>query len=478
MIPVRYIYIFFSIISVLSVLALLKYPGQTYVYIIFTVISNTLLYFGVRKNAIFFDTFIGVFFWLGFWLKLTYRVTFMDGIFQEGVGNFTGSGSEFDVALLVTSCGMFGLIAISYIREKYFFRYPQKQNNNLSGSGLFMFYINNRIFILIGFVILIIGVAYTNYYYGFYQRGSIPKTILPYGLGGIYKWFLLFGLASFSALILKFEFTLKNNATYLPMGLAIAETFLSSVSLLSRAMILNIGALLYGAIHTSRIHKFKSDKHFYVPVIIAVVIIFLISLVIVKQLRNIEQGNSRSSSGSNIELVEFAKSTKILFLDRWVGIEGVLAVTSYPKKGWGLWNTAWKEKFDINKTSFYDNDIITSPYINTDKTRHHFISLPGILAFFFYPGSYVFLFVGMMFIGLIAAVIEFSVYKLGNKNLILCALLSQVVAYRYAHFGYVPGQSYLLFGTLFLNLFIIYFSDKIFIYWYKYKLDIYNKIFP
>ena len=137
-----------------------------------------------------------------------------------------------------------------------------------------------------------------------------------------------------------------------------------------------------------------------------------------------------------------------------------MAVSSYPHLGWDLWRTALKETYNENETSFYDNNFIESSYVNTDKTKHHFISLPGIIAFFFYPGSFWFLFISMFMLGGFAAMIEFSVYKLGGRNVILCALLAQVVAYRFASFGYVPAQSYLLLGSLFLNLFIIYFAEK------------------
>jgi uncharacterized membrane protein len=65
----------------------------------------------------------------------------------------------------------------------------------------------------------------------------------------------------------------------------------------------------------------------------------------------------------------------------------------------------------------------------------------------------------MFALGSFAAFVEFSVYKLGGMNVILCALLAQVVAFRFASFGYVPAQSYLLFGSLFLNIFIIYFAE-------------------
>jgi hypothetical protein len=135
--------------------------------------------------------------------------------------------------------------------------------------------------------------------------------------------------------------------------------------------------------------------------------------------------------------------TNALLIDRWVGIEGVMAVSSSPKLGWDLWREAWREKYSEHSTSFYDMNLIDSPYIGIDMSQHHFISLPGVIAFFFYPGSYLFLFGCLFLLGAFAASIEVAAFRLGGANLILCSLMAQVVAFRYASFGYVPGQSYL-----------------------------------
>jgi hypothetical protein len=164
---------------------------------------------------------------------------------------------------------------------------------------------------------------------------------------------------------------------------------------------------------------------------------------------------------SNLVSAAVKSMAKPLFLDRWVGIEGVMAISSSSKLGWNLLQEAWQEKYSENTISFYDKNLIKSDYLHTDFTKNHYISLPGILAFFFYPGSFIFLFCSMFLLGLFAALIELAALKLGGNNLILCALIAEVVAYRYASFGYVPAQSYLLFGTIFLNLIIIYFIDKV-----------------
>jgi hypothetical protein len=137
-----------------------------------------------------------------------------------------------------------------------------------------------------------------------------------------------------------------------------------------------------------------------------------------------------------------------------------MAVSSYPDLGWDLWKRAWQERYSHSGTSMYDLTFIKSSYVGMDMSKYHFISLPGILAFFYYPGSYPFLFISMLLLGFVGAAIEIFVYRLGGGNMILCSLMAQVVAYRYAHFGYAPNQSYLLFGSIFLNILIIYLLGK------------------
>lgn len=472
------LYFICSIIFGLFIFTILEYTGNKSIYLLFTVVSNTLLFYGFRKNAIMFDAFVGVFFWLGFWVKLSIRVAFMDGQFRESVGHFDGTGGAFDYALLVSSCGFSGLIVASYIREKFIFVYPERITDE-NTKGLFRFYQDNRKYILTGFIILFVFVAISNTYYGIYQRGTIPRTILPFGLSGIYKWLLLFGGASISALILKYEFTLNKKTTYTVAIICLLESFLSNVSLLSRGMILNTSALVYGVIKSTNIYNIKSSVKYLITSLLIFLILFISSVLIVNYARS--SGFMKIFVGDNITMDKIHKNniqsfrenwksnkrtTELLFIDRWVGVEGMMAISSYPDRGWGLWGEAWREKIIYNKLSFYDKNIIESPYLNTDLSKHHYISLPGIIAFCFYPGSFIFLFICTFTLGIIATIIEISAYKLGGKNIILCALLAQVVAYRYAHFGYAPKQSYLIFCALYLNLIIIYLSNKILSYRY------------
>lgn len=449
-----------------------KYPGNGLVYVLFTLTLNTLLYQGFRKNHIFFDTFIGVLFWLGYWLKFTFRMAFLEGRFHEPVGlNFDYTGAAYDRALLVTSCGVAALLLVSWLRGRFIFNYPDRKIGT-GLEGLFVFYKKHRYSVWLCFFGIFIAIALSNAWLGIYQRGVPPRTVLPYKLGGIYTWLLMFGNASVTALILEFELLIHKRVTYIGVMLCMLESFLSSVSMMSRAMVINVATLAFGTLKSIRMKAAKLPSiSFSVVISAAFVIFFGLSLYLVLQMRLFY---FNTAYGDRLEKIEISqkflsstgRSTKLLLLDRWVGIEGSMAVSSHPDLGKELWKKAWKEKYTNFGTSFYDLHIASSGYSQSDKRVHH-ISLPGILAFLFYPGSFPFLFGAMFFAAALAFGIEYFTYRLSGENVILTAMMAQVVAFRYAHFGYVPGQSYLLFGTLVVNVVMIYLLNRFLSYRYQ-----------
>ena len=457
----------------LSCLAMLQYQGNPLVYILFALLGNALVLNGFRRQASFFDTFIGIFFWLGFFLKLSIRVAFMDGRFAEAVGAFDGSGAAFDRALWVSSIAFAGLLLASAIRQRLF-SYPASAPD-ISASGLYQFYCRHRNWLLIGFALLIVLVAASNAVLGVYQRGMVTRATLPFGLNGVYKWLLQFGLASGSALVIRFELERSRTMSLPAIFLPLLESFLCNLSLLSRGMILNATGLGVGAWRQLQALRLRLGVARLSLAALVFVLLFVSSVFAVNYLRAFTylQVSPAGASGA-LAADQAARAagqasdmTKPLLIDRWVGMEGVMAVTSAPDLGWELWREAWKEKYDQRTLSLYDRRFIESPYTYIkDKDNFHFISLPGMVAFLFYTGSGWFLFAGMLVAGLIAALFEIACYRCCGRNLVLCSLLAQVIAFRYASFGYVPGQSYLLFGSLLLNIVLIWAADVMLVKWY------------
>lgn len=457
-------YLFWIPVVVLFLMGSSKYIGSFYVYLMFSLAANLLLYCGFRKKAIFFDTFIGVFFWLGFWLKFTDRIVFSEGIFSLAP-YFDGTSEAFDRALLVATCGLLGLILASFAREKLWYCYP-KTIAEFQHYGLLTFYKHYRKRVWFLFILLIILVGLSNVYLGIYQRGMLPQTMLPFGFNGIYTWLLMFGLASISAVMIRLEMIQTQRCVATVVGMGLFESFVSNTSMLSRGMLLNAGALLYGVLSALKRYSVTEMIKSMLIVLLIFSTFFVSSVLIVNYLRI-------SIFQTKVEAVKTEAVKGMispLFLGRWLGIEEVLAVSSRPELGWDIWNEAWKEKPTVQdeKTHFFDRVFTKTPQIEIDRTKHHFIStLPGVVAFFFYPGSFQFLFVAMFCLGLFAAGFEYITYHLSGMNVILSALFAQVLAFRFMNFGYAPTQSYLLLGTLLANVVIIYVLNWILAVYYK-----------
>lgn len=448
------------IICALSFAAGLNYHGHWSVYLLFTLVANTLFFNGFRRRAIYFDTFIGIFVWLGFWLKFSVRVAFFSGEFYEPIGAFDGSSMAFDRALNISTCGISAFLLASLVRQK-FFSYPDSPIA-CARSGLFHLYKAHRKLVIGAFLCLVFLVSTTNAWLGIYQRGMVTQTVLPYGMNGVFKWLLQFGMASISALIIRFEIELNREVSLVAIVSSLLEAFFSNVSLLSRGMILNSMGLCIGAVRTIQAAKTKLSLLRASIAALVFVALFATSVFSVNYLRANAFAGAATNDSTRAAMGVARGMTTSLFLDRWVGIEGVMAVSSSKLLGWELWHEALAEKFQEKRLSLYDRVFIDSPYANasTDNPNNHFVSLPGVVAFFYYPGSYIFLFVALFFLGLFAAAIECFAYRFGGRNWVLCSLFAQVIAFRYVSFGYVPGQSYLLLGSLVLNVLFIFAADK------------------
>jgi hypothetical protein len=441
---------FFLIVILLTFFGVINYQGNKFIYLLFSVVANFFLYFSFRKQALFFDTFLGIFLWLGIWMKMTIHIAFYESRFSEGLHGFSLTPGDFDEALIVASTAFLALMFASKIREKFFI-YPKKVLQRY--DGIYYFYKNHRNKILFFYIVFFVFIAISNFYLGIYQRGEITQTFLPYGLNGIYKWLLLFGLSTFGALLLTYEFALQKKTTYFVPILVLVETCVTNISLLSRGMVLNGSGLGYGMIKEVYTQHIKTNMKFWIGVIFSFIFLFLVSVIIVNNVREYKN-NLEPTLGSSVE--HNVNRVVGLFVNRWVGAEGLLAVVHSDKKGWELFNKAVHEKYNEHSTSFYDLNLINSSYKNIDFSKHHYMSLPGFIAFFYYTGSLLFVILMMIILSFFASSIEVLAYKMGGKSLILTSLFAEVMAYRFTHFGYVPMQSYLLFGTIVVNIFIIY----------------------
>ena len=137
---VFYIKLFISLfLFFIFIKTLLAYKGNSLIYILFSLISNYLIWFSFRKKFSFFETFFSLFIWLGFWFKFSIIISFYNQSFSNIVGSFNYLPAQFDYALIVSTVGIAGIIFAGHFRE-FFFSYPVININNFSKSLIYTKY--------------------------------------------------------------------------------------------------------------------------------------------------------------------------------------------------------------------------------------------------------------------------------------------------------------------------------------------------
>ena len=156
---------------------------------------------------------------------------------------------------------------------------------------------------------------------------------------------------------------------------------------------------------------------------------------------------------------------RIIFVikNRFVGLDGMAAVSSYPDKNFSLFFEGLKEEANFSKYGFYQRTFVI-PFIagkanyeyQKSSERHYGIIIPGILSFLSYSGSLLFLVISALIIYLICSLIEIFSRKFTNNSIIFSNYIGYVLGYRLIHFGYLPKQSYLIISAILLTIFLVY----------------------
>ena len=368
--------IFFKIFKVLIFFIILifffngikSYTGSKILYVIFSIISNYLIFFAFRKKAFFFETFFSLLLWLGFWFKFTCTIAFTSGLFNEGVGLFDYSIQLFDESILVSTIGLTAFIFSGYIREFFFFNYPKKLELQTFKKNFFS-YDRKTIWIFFSIFFIIIGIL--NFNFKIYQKGLLPIYDINFLISGIFKWLLLFGLSAISSLLIFYEFNYYKKFFVLSIFLVILETFFTSLSMLSRGMIFNSFAILYGVYKFSnRIGK-PNNLVYYLKSFLIISLLFYISVSSVNYIRSnyfyvgksvefsklFDKQNIKDDKPQNVKKALKENNSEIFYLliNRWVGIDGVMAVVSKSKiLNFPFLISAFDERATADKPTFYE----------------------------------------------------------------------------------------------------------------------------
>jgi len=470
--------IFIYILSLpIFFLNFINYDNSKIIYVFFSLVTIIFVHYSIKEKTSIYGLFICIFTYLGFWFKFSINNLFENKfIFRTGYFDFLSK--SVDDVLIVCTLAILCLFIPCIFQNKIekLFYVKKLEFNNLKN-----FYFKNKITIIF-LIYTALGIVFvTNLNYHIYQKGHVSTSINQF-VYYLYSWLLQFGFASFFSFIIYFEIDNKNKSFFII--LAMIESFLSSISLLSRGLIF---LHFYLFIAISKIINIFNKKNYKIFITLSIVSIILsiTSVWIVKDLREKRYcektyvANEFCTSDNNKTIKEkgyqsldqlinspynrLEQNYGFIFeiiLNRFVGIDSVMAIYAKKNKSFNDYILSWKSRdLQIKGPSYFDKNYL-NVYNNYQRNLENIYKLnpnlkyqfsPGFIAHSYMSGSLVFVCFICFLLSLIMVFIEIYLKKI-ISNKIFLSLIFFLISYRIIHFGYDPSNTYKFIIAINLNI--------------------------
>jgi len=492
----KVVIIAFLMLAILTIAGVAYYPGCKAVYLLFSLFCHGILVMSLRKPSSYGFTVISILLWLGFWLKITIHLL-LGTEYAEPIGNFDFSGSQFDKVLEVAGVGILGVAIAGFISNISLRKYnPISRTRDIPENGNKM----SRFFdfLYIALAVIIVVFAFLDKRFNIQQTGIVPSVVLPFKFGVFFSWMLTTGLAFLVVALIIWD-SRSEELWVRYFALALLEAVAMSMALLSRSVFLfHMIPIFVSCLVTDRFH-FGTNRRRLVCASMAVLVGFIFSFTLVSEgrvekywaindhvkVQKIAKTDQPlglptqpgellyAGSGPDFALLspkhlEKARSVfsrtiatfSRLAVDRWIGVEGVMAVASYPSKGIPLFMQAAKEKREIGKKNTFLY-ISKSNLLGADTDKYLFTSLPGPIAFFFYSDSLIIVFLGMFIVSLIAYYSELFVALL-LKNPLITAWFSINLMLGFSQAGIDPYRGFLSYFMNIVGIIVLHIIESIY----------------
>ena len=479
---INFFFILFAII--ITSLAISEHSGNIYYYIIFSIIINTLLIYTLNTKSLFFEIYLSLFIWLGFWFKYSLSLVFLNGIIYDSgpVENMI----NIDKAILVSIVAI-SSVFLSFILRKKIYRENIYQIKKISFfEKSYLKFRKESIFL---FIILFCFVAFLNLHLNIYQKGFIYQHEISFLIVNFIKWMLIFGMTTLSCFFIYTEILRLQKVSPLLITVAFFEIFLSYSSMLSRAVIMNLSAITFSL---SKYLDLIKNKKFLFILISSLLISMILSnnyfsnhirinfaQEVGNDVRNKKNSDKEKIKNKNTDAVikQFKVSndpkvklnpinmSSFIIINRWSGIDSMIAIVSSKKLSFELFFQSLKEKKIINNKTFYE----TTFKVDWDGGKEVMIgekrvlkgnTLPGLFSYLFYSGNYYFLFTSIFILTFIFSVFEIFCKRITNNNMIFASFISFMICFRMFNFGYAPRDTYLFVISVLLSVFMIFFLSR------------------
>lgn len=427
-------YFFFIFLCGLYIKALFLYEESKLIYSLFSLTYCGLLFSAVYKPQSYTYLYLTIVLFLGMWLKLTLHLIFKYP-YVEPVGSFYNSNCAMDSVLTVSIIGAFAVILsnIVYRNLKLSSTIYIYKGIKFDKPLFYEIYKKYELLLYTLIFILCITLVSVNISYGIQLSGLVPETILPFKLNAIIYWVLGTGFSLLLFVLFTLDIKFENRLELKYLILFIVIVALTSIGLLSRGQfIFMIGSLIvFLFMNLDRLNNFTPLK--LLLLIITAAFFYIIVISTVTNLRDFYFSNNISNAAN---ISGSLKTILSLAADRWIGLEGLMAVCSYEQKSFDLFYQSLTAKAQIGYIDIYQY-IANAHYKDMDNNKFAFATIPGVMAFLYYTGSKVFVFAILFALTMFVLILEYMIYK-WYKSALITSFIGIYFANAIAQFGLTP----------------------------------------
>ncbi|HEX7034916.1 MAG TPA: hypothetical protein VF210_04045 [Pseudomonadales bacterium] len=423
--------------------AALGHDGSAGIYVLFSAATIALIASAfVRPHSYGFVALV-VFLTLGFWVKhAAWSIAGIPPI--EPLGDFTGEAHEWDRALSFTAVALLGLTLAKLSL------YPLRMSRpGPVARVLPTWYERAPLLVWVATAMLVIAGNVLNWRYRFYQVAVHERVILPFHLNAVIVWWLTVATSMWLAVLLEFERRRRGfTRRWMILSAPILEAVVTSAVMLSRGFYL-MRTLPYALVFArpSLRRSFQLSRVVVPTLAVATVLGFVISLAGASWLRltvfppMVTPGQPAQAGApqappadagvgptgripSAAEVRAAIREIGTMVVGRWIGLEGILAISASHQQGLGLFVAGLMEDPRSGTEALFQR-ISKAEYKELEGFT--FMTLPGIVAVLAYSGSPVIIFAGMFLAGIVVLLTE-RAFRHAFDNDLLCAVVGVFMA--------------------------------------------------
>ncbi len=389
------------------------YPGSLALFVAYSLVYFAIVGVALLNPRDYAHLFLSLMWIVGLWLKPVLH--WVDNWpFVEPVGNFVDTAQNWDLVLTIGLLGGSGFLTgrLATLRWSKAWKSRRDQISLRAPEWAVAW----RTWLWASAGLAILAIVALNWRYSLLTRGSVAQTPLPWPLGGLYAWVTEIGLALVIGVLAAWDRM---------SGLGPARSFVFiciegaavSFSTSSRALfIFHVMPFFLTLGHWGTVARTRTA----VWVILLICAAGAVSIPLATTYLRVYGKSALPMTREEFDAATVEKrvpqlnqllsqasgSMRILVIERWVGLEGLMSTVTYPERSLDLLARAAFQRRSYGTVDVYTRDISKSGFTERDAQRYHFASPSGPIAFLYFSGSTWLVFIGMALVAVMITAVE------------------------------------------------------------------------